>query len=170
MAGGDFNIRELYEALDERRRALDLSWQVVAREVSSRFVGASGSRAVSASTITGLRDRRVAEADGVLQMLLWLGRTPESFCAAREERGTQLADVGRNRILRVDTRAVYLALETRRAERGMTWKQVAEEIGGVAPASLTRLSAGGRTSFPDIARIAHWLGRPIASLTHSAAS
>ena len=36
-------------------------------------------RLVSSSTVARLRTGHIAEADGVLQMLRWLGRAPESF-------------------------------------------------------------------------------------------
>jgi transcriptional regulator with XRE-family HTH domain len=167
---GEFSITALYEALDEARLARGLSWQAVSREVSARFVGVQQTRAVSASTITGLRSRPRVEADGVLQMLLWLGRTPESFTTgvyATEIASAQLEHVGPGRILRFDTKAVYAALDAVRLERKLTWKQVADEIGGIAPSSLTRFAEGGRTTFPDIMRVAAWLGRPVASLTHA---
>jgi hypothetical protein len=103
-------------------------------------------------------------------MLLWLRRTPESFVPELEAADSpemQLPQVGPERTLRVDTKAVHAALEERRLERGITWKQVADEIGGIAPSGLTRLSKGGRTSFPDVMRIALWLERPVASLTRA---
>jgi hypothetical protein len=50
----------------------------------------------------------------------------------------------------------------------MTWKAVADEIGGFNTASLVRLSKGGRTGFPQVMRIARWLGRSAASLTRIA--
>ena len=103
-------------------------------------------------------------------MLLWLGRTPESFVTGidpGEVETAPLERVGTDRILRFDTKAIYAALDSQRGERNMTWKQVAEEIGGIAPSGLTRLADGGRTAFPDIMRIAAWLGRPVASLTRA---
>src|SRR4029077_15660202 len=118
-------------------------------------------------TLTGMRSRRVIEGDGVLQMLRWLDRTPESFAPAGAS-GETLPDVAPGKILRFDTNAIYAALDRQRRERELTWKQVAEEIGGLQPAALARLAGGGRTSFPDVIRIARWLGRPVASLTHIA--
>jgi len=72
------------------------------------------------------------------------------------------------RILRFDTRAIYAALDARRTERGMTWRQVAAEIGGLNAASLTHLAKGGRTSFPGVMRITAWLGRSAANFTRAA--
>jgi hypothetical protein len=161
-----FDIQALYGALDTERRARGISWQQVAREISSRLKSVPA-RPISPSTLSGMRNRRIVEGDGVLQMLLWLRRTPESFVPGNEapEENAKLPDVPEAGILRFDTAALYLALDAQRINRGMTWKQVAHEIGGVSPAGLTRLSKGGRTAFPDVMRIVRWLGRPAASFT-----
>jgi hypothetical protein len=78
----DFDINALYDALNAQRRARGLSWEAVARQISGRFADVRSARAVSASTLSGLQRRSIVEGDGVLQMLLWLRRTPESFVAA----------------------------------------------------------------------------------------
>ena len=75
--------------------------------------------------------------------------------------------VVRHQILRFDTRKLFAALDARRSERSMTWARVAEEVGGVSAASLTRLSKGGRTFFPDVVRITAWLGRPVSDFTRA---
>src|SRR5262245_28098655 len=128
----DFDLRALYEALDVRRRERDMSWLAVAREV-----GRFRTRGVAASTITGLRDKRVGEGDGILQMLLWLGRTPESFVPGRKDADSdhyRLPAVPSHQVLRWDTRALFLALDAQRLERQLTWAEVAREIGGHTPA------------------------------------
>jgi len=163
----DFDVDALYAALDEQRRSRGLTWAEVTREINGRVAGPP-LRAISASTITGMRTRRAIEGDGVLQMLRWLGRAPEEFVPGRAP-GTAadaaLPVVEPGQILRFDTRALHAAIDAQRTARGMTWTQVARDIGGCSTASLTRLAAGGRTAFPDIVRIARWLGRPLASLT-----
>lgn len=154
----DFDIAALYTALDAERRSRGMSWQQLACEA----------RWISVSTLTGMRERGSLEGDGVLQLLAWLQRTPESFVpgeAGRLREPADLPEVEPHRILRFDTGAIYQALDAKRAERGMTWKQVAAEIGGLNAASLTRLSKGGRTSFPKVMRIFGWLRRPAASFT-----
>ena len=77
MSAEDFDLRALYAALDERRQAQGLTWAQVTRALST--AGAVSARPVASSTIAGLRTKAQAEADGVLQMLRWLGRAPESF-------------------------------------------------------------------------------------------
>jgi hypothetical protein len=159
----DFDVHALYAALDEQRRARGLSWLQAAREISRQNEGVSPRR-VNPSTLTGMRSRRVIEGDGVLQMLLWLRRTPESFVPGSPE-GAPLPDVDPSRILRFDSQAIHAALDAQRNERKLTWRQVEAEIRGVAPASLTRLSQGGRVGFPEIMRVIRWVGQPAARFT-----
>ena len=164
---GDFDLRALYEALDSQRRARALSWQEVARQVSRQSKG-SARRGISASTITSMRTRRVVEGDGVLQMLLWLQRTPESFVPGHPQPDADTAELPRpepDQVLRWNAHALHSALEARRLERGQTWQHVANEIGGCSPATLTRLSQGDRVSLPAVMRIVRWLDRPAASFT-----
>jgi len=125
-------------------------------------------RAVSASTVTGLRTKRVAEGDGVLQMLRWLGRTPESFVvgyvsqdAARE----RLPAASVDQVLRFDTAKLYAAIDEQRRNRGLTWQEVVGEIGliTISVNTLTHMKAGGRTGFPHVMRFTRWLGQPAAA-------
>ena len=162
----DFDFDALYDALDAKRRALGMTWQQATRAVNELFRNVPA-RPISASTLTGLRGRRALEGNGVLQMLLWLERTPESF-SQRSERvrfDDALPRVGPSQILRFDTPALHAALDAQRGERGMMWREVAAEIGQLNPASLTRLAEGGRVGFPDVMRIVRWLDRPVASFT-----
>ena len=69
-------LQALYDALDEKRRAAGLSWAGATHAIN-RF--GPDRRAIASGTITGIRNKRVAEGNGVLHMLLWLDRTPESF-------------------------------------------------------------------------------------------
>jgi hypothetical protein len=162
----DFDIEALYEALDAQRVARGMSWQEVAGAISDPFRDGPA-RPISASTLTGMRGRSVVEGDGVLQMLRWLRRTPESFIPGHEATAP-LPEVRPGQILRFDTRRLYEAVDARRIERGMTWRAVAGEIPGVGVASLSRLSKGGRTGFPQVSRLARWLGLPLASFTRAA--
>lgn len=165
----DFDVAALYAALDAERQARGLSWPQLAREISGLFSG-SLAAPISPSTLTGLRNRGHVEGDGVLQMLLWLKSTPESFIPGRQASPAEafsLPRVGPDRILRFDAVAIHAALDARRAARGLTWAQVAAEIGGFNAAGLTRLANGGRVGFPGVMRIARWLECPAASLTYA---
>jgi transcriptional regulator with XRE-family HTH domain len=165
----EFDLTALYAALDAERQARGLNWQQLAREIS-RVFSDSIATPISPSTLTGMRSRAQIEGDGVLQMLLWLKRTPESFIPGHKESrvvSLTLPRVGRDRILRFDAVAIHAALDARRVERGLTWAEVAAEIGGFSPAGLTRMAKGGRVGFPSVMRIARWLECPAASLTHA---
>jgi hypothetical protein len=122
---------------------------------------------MSVSTITGIGSKHAAEGDGVLQMLQWLDRSPESFMPGYEEGrhvSAQLPKVRMDEVLRFDTKKLYAALDAQRVSRGLTWTQVGKEI-GVSAASLTYLEKGTRTGFPQVMRLTRWLERPAAEFT-----
>ena len=164
MNGHDFDLHALYDALDARRLERELSWAGVVREMSG-----SDAKKGSASTLTGLRERRVAEGDGVLTMLRWLDRTPESFVPGTPDSTAdrfRLPAVPSRKILRWNARALFQAADQQRQEKQLTWTQVAREIGGFTPAMLTGLAKGGRVAIPPVMRLVRWLNRPAASFTH----
>ena len=167
MPQSDFELKALYGALDQQRRARGLSWAAVTREIN-RFK--TGGHPIATSTITGLNSKTVAEGDGILQMLLWLRRTPESFVPGVKEADSEhfrLRAPGNGRILRWDTRALHSALNAGRQARGMTWREVASQIGGFTPAMLSNLAKGGRIGFPGVMRIVGWLDQPAATFTRA---
>jgi hypothetical protein len=164
----DFDLKALYDALDGRRRERNMSWTGVAREVNRRRTKL---RPIALSTIRSLGQKPVGEGDGILQMLLWLGRTPESFMsdiADSDSERFRLPQPDHSQILRWDTRALFLALNSQRVERQLTWAEVAQEVRGFTPGMLTSLSKGGRIGFPRVMRLVRWLGRPAAAFTRIA--
>ena len=165
VARSDFDLRALYDALDAQRRSREMSWAAVTRAIN-RFKREG--HPMATSTITGLRSKAVAEGDGVLQMLLWLRRTPESFVPGIEEADAEhfrLPGLGGEQILRWDTKALHSALNSQRKARGMTWKEVAWQVGGCTPGMLTNLAKGGRIGLPGVMRIVRWPGQPAAAFT-----
>jgi len=159
MQSTDFSLPRLYDSLDQQRRARRLSWAEVAREINR------GSRGLSPSTMRAMRTATMAEADGVLQMLRWLGRTPESFASTTtpfEEEESKLPAASERGTLRFDTAKLYAALDTRRIERRMTWSTLGKEV-GMSAAQLARLSEGGRIAFPHVIRVTGWLNTPAAA-------
>lgn len=170
MTAHDFDLTALYQALDAKRASLGMSWAAVTREINAAFRDVPGHRSIATSTITGLSTRTVAEADGVLQMLLWLGESPERFVPGTTAfKVGRLRRLGTHQILRWDTRAIHEALNQKRLAQGLSWADVARQIGGsgLSAATLTGLSRGGRTSFPQVMRITGWLGRPGAHFTRA---
>ncbi len=140
--------------------------QGVAREMSgARW---RKGRALSVTTIKGIGSRAVAEGDGVLQMLRWLKRPAESFMAGyRAPEASQPPEVPDDKIPRFDTHQLFIALDSHRLDRQITWKQVAIETRWPV-SGLKRLSHGGRTVFPAVMRLAAWLNQPVANFTRLA--
>ena len=168
MRSPDFSLRALYAALDAQRRARGLSWSQATRQINRQPRPSSGHQ-LSRSTVTGMRTRAVAEGDGVLQMLRWLNRTPESFVPGLHE--SEVVDgrfppVPPHQMLRFDTRKLHAALDAQRVRRHMTWAQVATEV-GLRVSSLTHLSNGGRTGFPQVMRVVRWLAQPAAQFVRT---
>jgi hypothetical protein len=169
-ARSNFDLRALYDAIDREREARGMTWTDVARGVNQHVTIL---RPIAVSTITGLKTKPAGEGDGVLQMLLWVGRTPESFVpgfARPDDERFRLRRPSRGQILRWDTKALHAALDSRRRARKITWTEAAREIGGrVTSNTLTNLANGGRTGFPQVMRIVQWLERPAAEFTRVAA-
>jgi hypothetical protein len=159
-----FSLAALYASLDAQRQARGLNWAQAVRDINQPYESTT-SRPIARSTIVSLRTKRVAEGDGVLAMLRWLDRSPESFVAGRDPAApdVKLPLIQPDKmILRLDTRKMHAALNAERIRRGLTWEQVAAEVGRYTAASLTYLSKGGRTGFPDVMSITSWLDRPLA--------
>jgi hypothetical protein len=162
----DFSLAALYAALDAQRQSRGLTWAAVAREMN-RYPDRNPGHPLSASTITGTRHRSAVEGDGVLQMIRWLNRTPESFVPGHplaDDPRARLPDVPPHRILRFDVRKLHAALDAQRLERKMTWEDVAQEI-RLGASTLTYLARGSRTAFPHVMRMTAWLNRFAAEFT-----
>jgi len=63
-------------------------------------------------------------------------------------------------MVRFDAKALYSGLDARRDERGLTWKEVAAEI-GVAETTIRRTKDGGRMEVDGMLAMVHWLGVPV---------
>ena len=163
MWRSDFNLNALYEAIDAQRRSRGLTWAQATREIS-RF--ATSGHPVASSTITGLKNKVVAEGDGVIQMLVWLRRPPESFIPGFPDAGAdryRLPEVGSHQVLRWDSRAIHTALDAARGARGLAWKQLSMEVGILSPSTIATMARGGRVGLPGIMRVIRWLDQPAAA-------
>src|SRR3954469_13065363 len=125
---------------------------------------------MSASAIAGTRKKRFANSAIVLQILLWLDRTPESFLAGNDVSGSPGEALPRcepGMTLRFDALALHKAVDERRRERRMTWQEAAAEMTGVTVNVLAGLKRGSPAAvgFPPVMAITQWLGRPAASFT-----
>ena len=68
---------------------------------------------------------------------------------------------------RFDSRALYDALDAQRRTRGLTWRQVAADV-GVSTSTLTGTKRGGRLEVDGALAMVRWLGRTIESFTRGA--
>ncbi len=157
-----FDMQALQAALEEARLARGLSWSELAAEINRAFAG-TPSIPISVSTLRGMRKKSSVTSAVVLQVLRWLGRTPESFlvgfsAGASEEE--QLPEPGSGHVLRFDTRAMHEALDAERARRGMKWKEVANKLPGFSENMLKNLATGPLIGFPRVMLILQWLGQP----------
>lgn len=161
----DFDLAALAEALDARRSELGLTWQELAIQATDRPSRRSDRR-IAASTFKGMSQRGSVRDTVVLQALRWLGRSPESFVPGLPETSEHtLPDSAAGRPA-LDTRAIYQAMNEKRAARELTWRDVANELGaGFNPGKLTRLAGGTGIGFPRVMRIFQWLERPVAEFT-----
>ena len=66
---------------------------------------------------------------------------------------------------RFDAQALYAALDSQRCSRGMSWRQVALEV-GVSASTLTRTKQGGRLEVDGTLAMVRWLVRTVESFTH----
>jgi transcriptional regulator with XRE-family HTH domain len=63
-------------------------------------------------------------------------------------------------VRRLDTAALYEALNNQRITRGLTWGDVATEI-GVSESTIRRARSGGRMEVDGVLAMITWLGQPI---------
>jgi len=67
---------------------------------------------------------------------------------------------------RFDGEALYAALDSQRCSRGMSWRQVALEV-GVSVSTLTHTKQGGRLEVDGMLAMVRWLGRTVESFTRA---
>lgn len=165
----NFDMHALHTTLDDERRARGLGWIQLTAEINEPFKHTS-SIPISVATIRDILKKRSVTSAVVLQVLRWLGRTPESFLSGREHASNiseKLPDPGPLRILRFDTRAMHAELDAERRKRGMTWRQVANELPGFTESMLVNLAAGPLIGFPRVMMITQWLCRPAAGFVRA---
>jgi DNA-binding XRE family transcriptional regulator len=169
----DFDIDALFEALDAQRTSRGLSWAQVAKEMWSLSADLSRSRPndhpISPATITGISKRGNTTCQHALVMLRWLGRSPESFLPGVDSAVESALPFARSdRRLRWHLRRLYFALDDRRRELGLTWQQLAREI-GCSPNQLTGIRTARYAINMKLAmRIVQWLERPSSDFIYAA--
>ncbi|HXC98936.1 MAG TPA: helix-turn-helix transcriptional regulator, partial [Verrucomicrobiae bacterium] len=137
-----------------RRQSEGLSWNEVSKQMG-----------VAASTIRRTERGGPMETDGVLAMVRWVEGVPEDFI-----QGTRaVPPKGLLYPGRFNCKALFEAIDEHRRARGMTWLELAQEIGNVSPPMLTRLSKGSRIEVNVMVALVSYLGRTVHSFTRRGA-
>jgi transcriptional regulator with XRE-family HTH domain len=63
-------------------------------------------------------------------------------------------------VKRFDSRALYAALDIKRKSRGLSWREVAAEM-GVSAATISRTREGGRMEVDGMLAMVAWLDVPV---------
>ena len=61
---------------------------------------------------------------------------------------------------RFDSSALFAAIDAQRIDKGLTWDQLAREI-GVSAATIRRTQHGGRLEVDGMLAMVTWLGVPV---------
>lgn len=165
----EFDMRALETALDDERRARKLTWDQLTAEINAPFKH-TPSIPISVGTLRTMTAKRSVTSAVVLQALRWLRLSPESFLKGRDQApapGEALPEAGPTQILRFDTAALHAALDAKRRERGLTWREVASELSGFTPGMLTNLASGPLIGFPRVMTLTQWLGQPAADFVRA---
>ena len=70
-------------------------------------------------------------------------------------------------VRRFDSRALYRAIDERRQALGLSWAEVARQM-GVAAATLTRTKQGGRLEVDGMLAMVGWLQQPVERFVREA--
>lgn len=163
-----FDIDAFYAALDTQRRERGLGWYDLADELWEQSEELNAQRPddhpLCGGAVSRLGNRGETSCQYALFMLRWLGRAPEDFLTGPVVGvgDTQLPDAGVDRRLRWNLPELHAALNERRVERGLTWAELAQEL-GCTPSRLTNLRTARRADLDLAMRITQWLARPAAA-------
>ena len=170
---GSFDVGAFFDALDERRRTEQLSWNRVATqlwELSAELNARRHDHPISPATLTNMRRRGDTTCQHALFMLRWLGRAPEDFVVEPhpDTVGVPLPDVDSAHRLRWDLVATYTALNDARTRHGATWKQTADRLHCTANQLTGLRTAKYATGMRLAMGICQSLRRPAASFVYFA--
>ncbi len=149
MSAVTFSPAVLFATLDTERVRRDLSWTALEREIG-----------VSAGTMKRLQTHEVFELDGILFVTQWLGRDIEDFTGELDVDAREATTRSR----RFDPPTLFEAVDDVRRQRGLTWSQLAADVGQL-PRTLERLRLYRRFTVSEVLPITQWLERRILEFT-----
>ena len=167
-----FDFTAFFAAVDAERDRRSLSWYDVADELweqSEQLNAARSDHPLCGGALGRLGDRGATSCQYALFMLRWLVRPPEDFLVGqpRQTGDTTLPCAGPDSRLRWDLLQLHAVLNRDRCERGMTWAQLAQEL-GCTSSRLTNLRTARLADLELTMRITQWLRRPAADFIHPA--
>lgn len=167
-----FDCDAFFGALDAQRRDRALGWYELAEELWEQSADLNARRTdhpLCGGAVARLQQRGATSCQYALFMLRWLGRAPEDFLTGPvvEVGDVRLPAAGPDHRLRWDLNQVHSALNERRRERGLTWADLAREL-GCTPSRLTNLRTARLADMDLAMRVTQWLGRPAAAFIHPA--
>lgn len=166
-----FDNQAFFDAVDKRRRELELSWPALASAIweQSRLLNQRrNDHPISPATI-----RKMAAGSScqhALFLLRWLNEPPEAFIAAAQPgtAGVALPLANETQRLRWNLRRLYGTLNAARKACGATWEQTAAHL-HCTPSQLTGLrTAKFATCMNRAMRITQALRRPAADFVYAA--
>ncbi len=167
-----FDGAALVDALDAQRRIRTLQWPALADALHAQSADLNarlaGNAMCSGALVRTVR-RGTMSCQYALILLRWIGRAPEDFLtgAVVDVGDTRLPAAGPDKRLRWDLGELHAAVDARRRASGLTWAQLADEI-GCTPARLTNLRTARLADMGLAMRLAQWVGQPAARFVHPA--
>jgi hypothetical protein len=168
-----FDCGALFDALDRKRRDLELSWYELADELWEQSSGLNAEHVddhpLCGGAVQRLQSRGATSCQYGLFMLRWLQRAPEDFLTGPvvDVGKTWLPETGTESRLRWDLGQLHTALNAERQERGLTWAALSEDL-DCTPSRLTNLRTARLADMDLVMRVTQWLGQPAAAFIHPA--
>jgi hypothetical protein len=168
-----FDCGALFDALDSQRRDHGLGWYELADQLweqsSDLNVQRGGDHPLCGGAVQRLQERQATSCQYALFMLRWLHRAPEDFLVGEvvDVGDVALPEAGTDSRLRWDLNLLHTALNEQRKKHGLTWAQLAEEL-GCTPSRLTNLRTARLADMALAMRVTQWLGQPAAAFIHPA--
>ena len=151
----EFDYRGVWEAIEAERQARGLNRTQLLRDIDW----------VSQGVLNRLEQGGPTTCQHIVGLLRWLGRSPESFmpgvidCPAYALPDTGLFPV------RWSMPALYEAIDARREELGMSWREAGDAIGWPTVKELKTIKYG--IPMHLAMRLTRWLGKPAATYMYA---
>ncbi|MBO0835392.1 MAG: hypothetical protein J2P28_07720 [Actinobacteria bacterium] len=167
-----FDFAAFFAAVDKARRDRGLGWFDLAAELwdqSAQLNAERDDHPLCGGAVSRLGARGETSCQYALYMLRWLGQAPEEFLTGKvlDVGDVQIADPGPDSRLRWDLAQLHAALNQERQRQGLTWTELAGQI-GCTPSRLTNLRTARMADMALTMRVTQWLRRPATEFIHPA--